>query len=47
MTKIGKNKLRMSDGSIKVFGSERKRDNFERIALAIKHGFRPSIKKKR
>lgn len=39
--KIGKRKLRMSDGTIRTFRSERARDNFERVAQAIKHGWRP------
>lgn len=40
MTKIGKTKLRMSDGTIKKFKSEEARDNFEKVARAIKHGFK-------
>ena len=39
--KIGKNKLKMSDGSVKTFKSQKKRDNFERVAEAYKHGWRP------
>ncbi len=39
--KIGKNKLRMSSGEVRKFGSEKKRDNFERIAEAVNHGFVP------
>ncbi len=46
MTKIGKNKLRMSDGSVRKFGSQAKRDNFERVAEAYKHGWRPTGKRK-
>ena len=40
--KIGKNKLKMSDGSIRTFKSEKKRDNFERVAQAVKHGWKPT-----
>lgn len=39
--KIGKNKLRMSDGTTKTFRSQQARDNFERVAQAYKHGWRP------
>lgn len=38
MTKIGKRSLRMSNGSVRHFASEKKRDNFERVAQAYKHG---------
>lgn len=41
MTKIGRTKLRMSDGSIRTFKSQQARDNFERVAQATKHGFKP------
>lgn len=37
--KIGKNKLKMSSGEVRKFGSEKKRDNFERVAQAVKHGW--------
>lgn len=39
--KIGTKKLRMSDGSIRTFKSKKKRDNFERVAQAYKHGWKP------
>ena len=42
--KIGKNKLKMSDGTIRTFRSEKARDNFERVARAYKHGWRPKKK---
>ena len=42
--KIGKDKLKMSSGKVKTFGSEKKRDNFERVAEAYKHGWRPKNK---
>jgi len=45
--KVGKNKLKMSDGSIRRFKSQKKRDNFERVTQAVKHGFKPSRKKKK
>lgn len=42
--KIGKNKLRMSNGSVRTFTSQKARDNFERMAQAYKHGWRPRKK---
>ena len=44
--KIGKRKLRMSSGEIRTFGSSRKRANFERMAQAVKHGFKPRKRKR-
>lgn len=38
--KIGKTKLLMSDGRVKEFGSEEKRDNFEKVAAAYSHGWK-------
>lgn len=35
--KIGKKKLRKYSGKIVTFKSEKKRDNYERVANAIKH----------
>jgi hypothetical protein len=43
--KIGKNKLKMSSGEVRKFKSEKARDNFERVAEAVKHGFKPTGKK--
>lgn len=45
--KIGKNKLRMSSGEVRKFKSKKKRDNFERVAQAYKHGWRPKGGKRR
>lgn len=45
--KIGKTMLKMSSGEVRHFASEKKRDNFERVARAYKHGFRPSGKKRK
>jgi hypothetical protein len=39
--KIGKKKLKMSSGEIRTFGSEEKRNKFERVAQAVKHGWEP------
>lgn len=39
--KIGKDKLKMSSGEVRKFGSTAKRDNFERVAEAVKHGWTP------
>lgn len=44
--KVGKNKLKMSDGSVRTFKSGVKRDKFERYVQAIKHGWKPSGRKK-
>ena len=43
--KIGKNKLKMSDGTIRTFKSEAARDRFEKVAKAVKHGWKPKKKK--
>jgi hypothetical protein len=40
--KIGKRKLKMSDGSVRTFKSEAARNHFERVAQAVKHGWKPS-----
>jgi len=45
--KIGKRKLRMSNGKIRTFKSEKARDNFERVAQAYKHGWKPKKGKKK
>lgn len=39
--KVGNNSLKMSSGEVRHFGSKTKRDNFERVAQAVKHGFKP------
>ncbi len=39
--KVGKRGLRMSSGEVKHFASETKRDNFERVAQAYRHGWSP------
>lgn len=44
--KIGKRKLRMSNGTVRAFRSQRARDNFERVARADKHGWRPTRRRK-
>ena len=41
MVKLSGNRLRMSDGSIRKFSSAKKRANFERVAQAVKKGFKP------
>lgn len=46
MTKIGKKKLIMSSGEIRTFKSEAARDRFEKVAQAIKHGWKPTKKRK-
>ena len=42
--KIGKTKLKMSSGEIRKFKSEGARDRFERVAQAVKHGWKPKKK---
>jgi hypothetical protein len=39
-TKVGKNKLKMKDGTVKVFKSEKARDNYEKVAAAYSHGWK-------
>lgn len=34
----------MSSGKIRKFKSQKARDNFERIAQAVKHGWKPTMK---
>lgn len=38
--KIGRNKLKMSSGQVRTFKSKKARDDFERVAKAVKHGFK-------
>lgn len=45
--KIGKRKLRMSNGKVRTFKSKRARDRFERVARAIKHGWKPTRKRRK
>jgi hypothetical protein len=40
--KIGKTKLQMSSGEVRKFASEKARNAFERVAQAVKHGFKPT-----
>lgn len=44
--KIGSRKLKMSSGEIRIFKSEGARNRFERVAQAVKHGWKPTGKKK-
>lgn len=45
--KVGKKSLKMGSGEIRQFKSAGARDRFERVAQAVKHGFKPTGKKKR
>ena len=45
--KVGEKSLKMSSGEIRHFKSKKARDNFERMAQAYKHGWRPTKKLKR
>ena len=38
--KIGKKALKMSSGEVRYFKSQKKRDNFEKVARAYKHGWK-------
>ncbi len=42
--KIGKTKLKMSSGEVRTFKSPQARDKFERVAQAVKHGWKPPAK---
>jgi hypothetical protein len=44
--KIGKKKLKMGDGSVRTFKSQAARDRFEKVAQAVKHGWKPKRMKK-
>lgn len=44
--KIGKTKLKMSSGEVRQFRSEEARNAFEKVAKAVKHGWKPTEKKK-
>lgn len=43
--KLSKNRLRLSSGKIIKFKSAKKRANFERVAQAYKHGWKPKKRK--
>lgn len=43
--KVGEKKLRMGDGSLRKFKSAGARARFEKVAEAVKHGFKPKEKK--
>lgn len=45
--KIGKRKLRMSSGEIRTFKSQAARNRFERVAKAVKHGWKPTKKRRK
>ena len=44
--KIGERKLKMSSGEIRTFKSKAARNNFERVAQAVKHGWKVPNKAK-
>jgi hypothetical protein len=43
--KIGKKKLKLSSGKVITFRSAAARDRYERVAQAVKHGFKPRGRK--
>lgn len=45
--KLSGNRLKMGDGSVRHFKSAKKRDNFERVAQAYKHGWEPEYPRKK
>jgi len=45
--KLKGNRLKLSSGKIIQFRSAKARANFERVAQAYKHGWRPKNRKKR
>lgn len=45
--KVGKTKLKMSSGEVRSFKSEEARNDFERVAQAVKHGWKPTGKGKK
>ena len=42
--KVGEKGLKMSSGEVRQFKSKKKRENFEKVAQAVKHGFKPDKK---
>ena len=42
--KLSGNRLRLSSGEIRKFKSTKKRSNFERVAKAYRHGWKPKTK---
>jgi len=45
--KIGKRKLRMRSGEIRTFKSGAARKRFERVAQAVKRGWKPTGRRRR
>ena len=45
--KVGKTSLKMGSGETRKFKSEGARDRFEKVAQAVKHGFKPTGKAKK
>ena len=45
--KIGKNKIKMASGEVRKFASEKARNAFERVAQAVKHGWKPAKSKEK
>lgn len=45
--KVGKTKLKMSSGEVRKFRSQQARDDFERVAQAVKHGWKPTGKRRK
>jgi len=45
MTKIGQKKLKMSSGEVRTFRSQGARNRFEKVAQAVKKGWKPTRKK--
>lgn len=45
--KVGEKSLKMSSGEVRKFRSQKARDDFERVAQAVKHGFKPDKRPKK
>lgn len=41
--KVGEKSLKMSSGEIRKFKSKASRDRYERVAQAVKHGWKPGM----
>lgn len=42
--KVGSNKLKMSSGEVRTFKSKGARARYEKVAKAVKHGWKPTQK---
>lgn len=47
MVKLSGNRLRKGSGKVVKFKSAKARANYERVAEAVKHGWKPTSKKRK